>query len=56
MLVVLVERGGHPVEKDELLLRADSFVEEVNVARSVHTLRKVSGDDENGNKFIETAK
>jgi DNA-binding winged helix-turn-helix (wHTH) protein/tetratricopeptide (TPR) repeat protein len=56
VLVVLVERNGHLVEKDELLriVWADSFVEEVNVARIVHTLRKVLGEEENGNKFIET--
>ncbi|MGI8786672.1 MAG: winged helix-turn-helix domain-containing tetratricopeptide repeat protein [Pyrinomonadaceae bacterium] len=56
VLAVLVERGGHLVEKDELLklVWADSFVEEANVARIVHTLRKVLGEDENGNKYIET--
>jgi len=56
VLAVLVERSGHLVEKDELLklVWADSVVEEVNVARSVHTLRKVLGEDENGDKFIET--
>jgi DNA-binding winged helix-turn-helix (wHTH) protein len=56
VLTVLVERNGHLVEKDELLRNvwSDSFVEEANVARIVHTLRKVLGEDENGNKFIET--
>lgn len=56
VLAVLVERGGHLVEKDELLrlVWSNSFVEEANVARIVHTLRKVLGEDENGNKFIET--
>ncbi len=56
VLVALVERGGHLVEKDELLklVWADSFVEEINVARSVHTLRRILGEDENGSKFIET--
>ena len=56
VLAVLVERGGHLVEKDELLriVWADSFVEEANVARIVHTLRKALGEDDNGNKFIET--
>ncbi len=56
VLAALVERGGHLVEKDELLksVWADSFVEEANVPRIVHTLRKVLGEDENGNKFIET--
>jgi tetratricopeptide (TPR) repeat protein len=32
----------------------DSFVEEVNVARSVHQLRKILAQDKNGNRFIET--
>ncbi len=56
VLAALVERSGHLVEKDELLrlVWSDSFVEEANVARIVHTLRKVLGEDENGNKFIET--
>lgn len=56
VLVALVRRSGHLVEKDELLrvVWADSFVEEVNVARAVHTLRKVLGEDDNGDKFIET--
>ncbi len=56
VLAALVERAGHLVEKDELLktVWADSFVEESNVARIVHTLRRVLGEDQNGNKFIET--
>ncbi|HEX3101777.1 MAG TPA: winged helix-turn-helix domain-containing protein, partial [Pyrinomonadaceae bacterium] len=36
------------------LVWPDSFVEEANMARLVHTLRKVLNEDENGNKFIET--
>ena len=56
VLAVLVEQNGHLVEKNELLrtVWSDSFVEEANIARIVHTLRKVLGEDENGNKFIET--
>ncbi len=56
VLVALIERSGHLVEKDELLriVWADSFVEEINVARIVHTLRKTLGENENGYKFIET--
>ena len=56
VLATLVERRGQLVEKDELLklVWADTVVEEANVARIVHTLRKVLGEDENGNKFIET--
>jgi len=56
VLVTLIERRGHLVEKDELmkLIWADSFVEEANLPRIVHTLRKTLGEDSNGNKFIET--
>lgn len=56
VLAVLVTRAGHLVEKEELMQEVwpDSFVEESNVARIVHTLRKLLGDDQTGNKFIET--
>ena len=56
VLVYLVEHGGHLVEKDELMNACwpDSFVDEVNLPRTIHTLRKVLGEDDNGNKFIET--
>ncbi len=56
VLTLLVENNGHLVEKDELLriVWADSFVEEQNIARVIYTLRRVLGEDENGNKFIET--
>lgn len=56
VLVALVERRGHVVEKHELLrvVWSDTFVEEGNVTRIIHTLRKALGEGENGNKFIET--
>jgi len=56
VLSVLVERAGHLVEKEELMSRVwpDSFVEEANVARIIHTLRKTLRDDGNGKSFIET--
>jgi DNA-binding winged helix-turn-helix (wHTH) protein/TolB-like protein/tetratricopeptide (TPR) repeat protein len=56
VLVFLVEHSGHLVEKDELMqtVWADSFVEEANISRIIHTLRKALGEDENGNKYIET--
>lgn len=56
VLALLVERSGHLVAKDELLDKvwADTFVEEANVTRIIHELRKVLGEDKNGNKFIET--
>lgn len=55
VLAVLVEQNGHLVEKDELLrvVWEDAFVEESNVARVIHSLRKILGEDAE-NKFIET--
>ena len=56
VLSLLIEHAGHLVEKEELMNHVwpNSFVEEVNLARIVHTLRKRLGDDGNGNSFIET--
>jgi len=56
LLALLVERAGHLVEKDEIMesVWPDSFVEEGNLTRTIHVLRKILGDDQNGNKFIET--
>jgi DNA-binding winged helix-turn-helix (wHTH) protein/TolB-like protein/Flp pilus assembly protein TadD len=56
ILTLLIVNAGHLVTKEELLEKiwADSFVEEANLARLVHTIRKALGEDENGNKFIET--
>ncbi|MEO5860808.1 MAG: winged helix-turn-helix domain-containing protein [Pyrinomonadaceae bacterium] len=55
LLALLVERNGHLVHKDELLriVWEDAFVEEANVARMVHSLRKIFGET-NDSKFIET--
>lgn len=56
VLAYLVSRGGHLVLKDELMqaIWPDSFVDEVNLPRTIHTLRKALAEDENGSKFIET--
>ena len=56
VLTLLIANAGHLVTKEELMERiwAESFVEEANLARLVHTIRKTLGEDENGNKFIET--
>ncbi len=56
VLVYLVERAGHLVEKEELMQAVwpDSFVEDGNLSRTIHDLRKALGQDKNGNKFIET--
>ena len=55
-LVHLVENAGHLVHKDDLMKAVwpHSFVEEGNVPRSIHRLRRTLGQDDNGNKFIET--
>lgn len=54
-LLVLVENGGHILDKDELLRRIwpDTFVEEVNLAKKVSYLRKILGG-ELSEQYIET--
>lgn len=55
-LVVLVERAGRLVEKEELMnaLWPDSFVEEANLTQQVSTLRKALGETGSGASLIET--
>jgi TolB-like protein/DNA-binding winged helix-turn-helix (wHTH) protein/Tfp pilus assembly protein PilF len=55
-LLVLVERAGHIVEKEELLEEVwpGVFVEEGNLARHIFNLRQVLGDTADGRKYIET--
>ena len=55
-LLVLVEKSGHVVEKDELvkLVWPDSYVEEANVAQNIFKLRKVLGNKRLGEPYIET--
>src|SRR5215510_5390244 len=57
LLLALVERHGHLLEKDELLKKVwpDTFVEEANLASNISQLRKALGDGDNGQRFIETA-
>ncbi|HEU0177785.1 MAG TPA: winged helix-turn-helix domain-containing protein [Blastocatellia bacterium] len=57
LLLALVERHGHLLEKDELLKKVwpDTFVEEANLASNISQLRKALGDGENGHRYIETA-
>lgn len=54
LLVVLVERGGAAVSKDELMARLwpDTAVEESNLTFQISTLRKTLGAD--GGRFIAT--
>src|SRR5215204_25888 len=56
VLVWLIERRGHLVEKDELMQKvwADSIVEEGNLSRTIWMLRQALGDDRNGHGLIQT--
>ena len=56
LLLVLVERHGRLVEKEELLklVWPDTFVEEANLTYNISFIRKALGEGENGLKFIET--
>ena len=55
-LVALVERRGHLIGKEELLdlVWEGDFVEEGNLARCVHTLRKALGEGRGEHAYIET--
>jgi Tol biopolymer transport system component/DNA-binding winged helix-turn-helix (wHTH) protein len=55
-LVLLVERGGRLVGKDELMkaLWSDTIVEESNLTNNVWTLRKALGEDKDGQRYIQT--
>jgi Tol biopolymer transport system component/DNA-binding winged helix-turn-helix (wHTH) protein len=54
-LLMLVEHGGHVIEKDELMKKVwpDTFVEEVNLAKNVSNLRKILGAEQSEH-YIET--
>lgn len=55
-LLALVKRRGEIVGKDELMeiIWTDAVVEESNIAKYLHLLRKTLGNQENGKPFIET--
>jgi Tol biopolymer transport system component/DNA-binding winged helix-turn-helix (wHTH) protein len=54
-LMVLIQNGGHVVEKDELIKKVwpDTFVEEVNLAKNISCLRKILGGEQS-DQYIET--
>ena len=56
LLLLLVERSGHIVEKDELMTRvwAGSFVEEGNLKVTVSMLRKALEEEQGAEQYIET--
>ncbi len=55
-LLVLVQRSGQIVEKDEFMkiIWSDAFVEESNLSQNVFTLRKILGNNSEGRQYIET--
>jgi DNA-binding winged helix-turn-helix (wHTH) protein/tetratricopeptide (TPR) repeat protein len=55
-LLVIVERSGHIVEKDELIQKVwpDTFVEENNLPKYISALRKSLGDGRHEQRYIET--
>jgi DNA-binding winged helix-turn-helix (wHTH) protein/TolB-like protein/Tfp pilus assembly protein PilF len=56
VLLFLVQRSGHLVEKKELIeaVWPGLFVEEGNVCVMIHALRKAFGSDHKDSKYIET--
>jgi Tol biopolymer transport system component/DNA-binding winged helix-turn-helix (wHTH) protein len=56
MLLVLLERSGHVLTKDELMKRVwpDTIVEEANLSHNIYKLREALGEGRNGEKYIET--
>jgi DNA-binding winged helix-turn-helix (wHTH) protein/Tfp pilus assembly protein PilF len=56
LLVVLVDRSGHLVSKDDLLHQVwpDTFVEEVNLTVNISALRKALDREGNGVGMIQT--
>lgn len=55
-LLVLVENAGQLVEKAELMQRVwpDAFVEEGNLSKNIHALRKVLGRGVGRREYVET--
>jgi DNA-binding winged helix-turn-helix (wHTH) protein/Tfp pilus assembly protein PilF len=55
-LVYLVGHQGHLVEKDELMqaVWSDSYVEDGNLPRTIHILRRALENGDNDLKYIET--
>src|SRR5579864_180318 len=56
ILLVLVRRSGHTVEKDELFKEVwpNTFVEDGNLAVNIFALRKALGQADGGAEYIET--
>ena len=55
-LLLLVENSGHLLSKDELIKRLwpETFVEEVNLAQNISTIRRAFDGKNGGEQYIET--
>jgi Tol biopolymer transport system component/DNA-binding winged helix-turn-helix (wHTH) protein len=55
-LLLLIENRGQLIQKDELMSRLwpDTVVEESNLTQNVYVLRKLLGNDPQGDRYIET--
>ncbi len=55
ILVVLVQKAGHLVEKEELMKKVwgDTFVEDKTLTQTIYTLRGVLGDNSTEQRYIE---
>jgi DNA-binding winged helix-turn-helix (wHTH) protein len=56
LLLILVEKSGHLVEKAELMEKVwpETYVEENNLTVNMSALRKTLGQSRNGQQYIET--
>jgi len=55
-LLILIEKGGRLVEKEELMKRLwpDTFVEENSLSQNIYLVRKALGEEFQGSRYIET--
>jgi DNA-binding winged helix-turn-helix (wHTH) protein/Tfp pilus assembly protein PilF len=55
-LLILIEKGGRLVEKEELMkqLWPDTFVEENSLSQNIYLVRKALGEESQGARYIET--
>src|SRR5262245_43393225 len=55
-LLILIEKGGRLVEKEELMkqLWPDTFVEESSLSQNIYLVRKALGEEPQGTRYIET--
>ncbi|MDQ3800107.1 MAG: winged helix-turn-helix domain-containing protein [Acidobacteriota bacterium] len=55
-LLILVQKAGQIVDREEIIseIWVDSFVEDSNLSQYVYILRKILGNNPQGNPYIET--